>query len=229
MLGTLKKELLTFLVRSEYEALRLSSAKFRYQPSAVKPLIPCSDRANGTRPCSDRLEAILRHVPADGKNMLDIGSNAGYYLFEFAKRGYASHGLETDPDLVHFTALASYVLGIEHVSCELGRLDRPYVQRMKPYDVVLCLSVIHHIIMETSFENAEAILRGLAANTNKALFFEMGQSNELMADWSPKLPKMEPDPEQWISAWLLRCGFRKTEVIGTSTTTVPRLIFIAYP
>lgn len=100
---------------------------------------------------------------------------------------------------------------------------------MPRYDVILCLSVMHHIILAEGMEIAQSILQRLVARTNHALFFEMGQSNEVNADWSKRLPSMEPDPETWISQWLVRSGFRHVKTIGTSPTTVPRFLFVAYP
>jgi SAM-dependent methyltransferase len=172
---------------------------------------------------------IKNHMGAGSKTVLDIGSNSGYYLFQFADLGFLCHGIETDPDLVYFTALQNYVLDSKGVSCECGRIDLTFIQHMPRYDVVLCLSIMHHIIMAEGIDAAEAVLNGLAQKTNHVLFFEMGQSNETKADWSHKLPRMEPNPEVWISQWLKKCGFKKVETIGTSQTTVPRYLFAAYP
>jgi hypothetical protein len=172
---------------------------------------------------------IKNHMPAESKTVLDIGSNSGYYLFRFADLGYLCHGIESDPDLVYFTSLQNYLLDTKGVSCECGKFDLTFVQHMPRYDVVLCLSIMHHIIMAEGIDVAEAALKGLAQKTNHVLFFEMGQSNETKADWSHLLPQMEPDPEAWISQWLRKCGFKKVETIGTSQTTVPRYLFAAYP
>lgn len=161
--------------------------------------------------------------------MLDIGSNAGYYLFELAKLGYVCHGIESDPDLAHYISLMAYLMDCSNVSCEIGKLDLAYIERMPRYDAILCLSVMHHIILAEGFETADAILKQLATKTKDVLFFEMGQSNETSADWSGKLPEMAPDPETWISAWLVRSGFGRIKTIGTSRTTVPRFIIAAYP
>jgi hypothetical protein len=223
-----KKYLLDSFVRCEFSALRFSSSKFRYQPStrdfaAFGAIFPPA------RGCEDRLSIIKGHLPEQSRNVLDIGSNAGYYLFELAKLGYICHGLESDPDLVHYTALASYLQKAKGVSCEWGRLDLSYAEHMPCYDVILCLSVMHHIILAEGMNLAEGIGKVLARKTKYVMFYEMGQSNEIEADWSARLPRMEPDPETWIAQWLKQCGFRRVETIGTSSTTVPRFLFAAYP
>jgi SAM-dependent methyltransferase len=215
-------------MKGQCSALRLSSTKFRYQPLSSE-LTTSGAHGSSTRECKDRLGLIVGHLPPEACNVLDIGSNAGYYLFELAKRGYVCHGIESDPDLVCYTSLMTYLMERGNVSCEAGELDLAYIARMPRYDVILCLSVMHHIILAEGLETANAILEKLATKTNHVLFFEMGQSNEIHADWSGRLPAMEPDPETWISGWLVKSGFRRVRTIGTSRTTAPRFIIAAYP
>ena len=223
-----KRYLLESFVRCEFSVLRLGSSKFRYQ-TLPRDLTVFGPMLAPVRGCEDRISVIKNHLPRQSQNVLDIGSNAGYYLFELAKLGYLCHGLEADPDLVHYTALAAYLQKAKGVSCEWERLDLSYIERMPPYDVILCLSVIHHVMLSEGVGVAERILGGLASKTNHVMIYEMGQSNEIDADWSVRLPRMEPEPETWISQWLKQCGFRKVEMIGASPTTVPRFLFAAYP
>lgn len=181
------------------------------------------------RESTDRLSVIVQHIPAAAKTVLDIGSNTGYFLFSLNEMGFYCHGLEIDPDLVHFTNLAAFIKGSRGLSCECGKLNKIYVDSMPPYDVVICLSVMHHIVMADGLDEATALLCGLAQKTKQVFFFEMGQSNEIMADWAKRLPAMSPTPERWIADWLARCGFKRVKNIGTSRTTVPRFIFACYP
>lgn len=223
-----KKQFLKYFLKWEAALLRLSSSKFRYQPP-LKPALLLGSGLGATRPSEDRWAMIRDHMPAESKTVFDIGSNSGYYLFQFANLGYLSHGIESDPDLVYFTSLQNYLLDAKGVSCECGRFDLRFIEHMPRYDVVLCLSIMHHIIMSEGIDVAEAVLKALVQKINHVMFFEMGQSNETKADWFYRLPRMQPDPEVWISLWLKKCGFKKIETIGTSQTTVPRYLFAAYP
>ncbi len=224
--NSIKKGLLRCIVGSQSFSLRFSSAKFRYQP-AIDGLPWSQVRPSVTRSCDDRLDIIKKHLPPSSRNIFDIGSNTGYYLFELAKLGYLCHGLESDADLVYYTALSTFLLDAKRVSCECGTLDPSFVERMPSFDVIICLSVMHHIILSEGMDFAEQVLKALASKTNHVLFFEMGQSNEIEADWSVRLPAMEPDPQTWISKWLLKSGYHKVQTIGTSQTTVPRFLFAA--
>ena len=228
MWGKSKRQFLKYFLKWQVLLLRLSSSKFRYQPTQWSALL-LGPGLGATRPSEDRWTIIKSYLPAESKTVLDIGSNSGYYLFQFADLGYLCHGIDSDPDLVYFTSLQIYLLDIKGVSCECGNFDLTFVQRMPCYDVVLCLSIMHHIIMAEGISTAEAALKGLAQKTNHVVLFEMGQSNETKADWSHRLPRMEPNPEVWISQWLKKCGFKKVETIGTSQTTVARYLFAAYP
>jgi hypothetical protein len=226
--GNPKKKFLKFLTRCEFIVLRQLSDKFRYQP-APRGLASFSRNIDFARQCEDRLAIIRTHLPANSRNMIDLGSNSGFYLFRLAELGLICHGLERDAELVYFTNLGNYLLNGKGISCECGKLDLAYIQGMPDYDVILCLSLMHHIILEDGMETAEEILRGLARKTRHVLFFEMGQSNEIAADWSADLPAMEPNPEVWIWEWLKRCGFQEVIRIGSSRTTVARYLFCAYP
>ena len=228
MLGKTKRSFLRSIIEAQCSALRLSSAKFRYQPTPSWVAIPGS-RVASVRECHDRLESIVAHLPPKSVNVLDVGSNIGYYLFELAKLGYLCHGIESDPEVVCYASLVAYLADCNGVSCELGKLDLALIERMPAYDVVLFLSVMHHIILAEGMEIAQSILQRMVKKTNHVMFFEMGQSDEVNADWSSKLPSMEPDPETWISQWLVRSGFRHVKTIGTSRTTVSRFLFAAYP
>jgi SAM-dependent methyltransferase len=228
MLGKTKRFLLRSCVRGQCGALRLSSTKFRYQPTS-SGLIIGGSRVASTRECHDRLGLIIKHLPQGNRNVLDIGSNTGYYLFELARLGYLCHGIDSDPELVCYTSLMTYLTNCNGVSCEVGKLDLSFIERMPSYDVILCLSVMHHIILAEGLATADAILQKLATKTKDILFFEMGQSNEISADWSGRLPVMTPDPETWISSWLLKSGFSRVKTIGTSHTTVSRFVIAAFP
>lgn len=112
-------------------------------------------------------EKIFRDVA--GKSVLDVGSYLGYFCQEALKRGARSaHGLEADPEKVRQAyALAEMnglapTFSIDDVeSCEL----------QQPYDVVLCLNVLHHL-----FDPVGTLLR-LARLTRHQLVLEVASIN----------------------------------------------------
>jgi len=124
-----KRKFLELLVHWELLALRFSSSKFRYQP-LPQSLAAFGPRLAPARDCEDRLGIIRNYLPMTRGNILDIGSNTGYYLLEFAKLAYLCQGIEPDPELVHFTSLAVYLTNSRGVSCECGRLDLALIERL---------------------------------------------------------------------------------------------------
>jgi SAM-dependent methyltransferase len=158
------------------------------------------------------------------ETVLDIGSNAGYFLSRLAQMGYCVHGIERDPDLVYFTNAVALVSDCQRMSCECAILDDEFLARKSKFDIVLNFSVMHHVILHEGLETATRVLTNLAKLTRKEMYLEMGHSGE-KSDWASRLPDMGSDPEDWIACWLKASGFSIVEKIGESKTTVPRPLF----
>jgi tRNA (mo5U34)-methyltransferase len=86
-------------------------------------------------------------LPQDlsGMRALDIGCNAGYYVFELAKRGADVVGIDHDPHFLTQARWAAEQLGVsDHV--ELRQMDVYDLARMtETFDVVLFLGVLYHL------------------------------------------------------------------------------------
>jgi hypothetical protein len=69
-------------------------------------------------------------------------------------------------------------------------------------------------------------------NTERALVFEMGQSNETAMYWASLLPDMGSDPQEWIKHFLLSCGFSEASKMGETDayrSSQRRSVFVARP
>jgi hypothetical protein len=220
---TVKNKLLRLLLRSILEALRLSSAKFRYQPKTWTT--NHKSLGNSDRVSEDRLRLIRPLLNSDDRNVVELGSNAGFFSIELGADGYRCHGVERDYDLIVYSTLTAYLRQVSHVSFECADLNLEFLESMQLYDVILNFSLMHHVILHRDLDYATRILTMLREKTKRVMFFEMGQSDEVAADWSGKLPAMAPNPEVWISNWLVESGFGSVTVVGGSEK---RLIFAAY-
>ena len=85
-------------------------------------------------------------IPADltGKNVLDIGCNAGFYSIEMKRRGAARVvGIDSDPAYLAQARFAAEVSGaeIEFRELDVYRID----QLREKFDVVLFMGVIYHL------------------------------------------------------------------------------------
>ncbi len=85
-------------------------------------------------------------LPADltGKNVLDIGCNAGFYAFEMKRRGAVRVvGIDTDPRYLAQAQLAAEVLGHD---IELRQLDVYSVAQLgETFDLVIFMGVLYHL------------------------------------------------------------------------------------
>ncbi len=90
---------------------------------------------------------IARHLPEDlsGWSVLDIGSNAGYYSFELARRGARVTGIDVEP---------LFLRQAEWAACEFGMDDRVEFKEMQVYDLartgerydlILFMGVFYHL------------------------------------------------------------------------------------
>jgi tRNA (mo5U34)-methyltransferase len=92
-------------------------------------------------------EAIAPHVPADldGWTALDIGSNAGFYSFELARRGARVTGLEIDEHYLTQARWAAARFGVEdRVEFRQGTVY-DLARTRERWDLVLFMGVLYHL------------------------------------------------------------------------------------
>jgi tRNA (mo5U34)-methyltransferase len=88
------------------------------------------------------------HLPADlnGKSVLDIGCNAGFYAIEMKRRGADRVlGIDSDDRYLAQARLAAEVLGYEH-GIEFAKLDVYDVGALREkFDLVIFMGVLYHL------------------------------------------------------------------------------------
>lgn len=92
-------------------------------------------------------EKIAPHIPEDleGKRVLDIGCNAGFYSFELAKRGAEVTAIDLDGHYLKQARWAAEVLGLKHRITfkkmqvyDLARLE-------EEFDITWFMGVFYHL------------------------------------------------------------------------------------
>jgi tRNA (mo5U34)-methyltransferase len=85
-------------------------------------------------------------IPRDlnGKTVLDIGCNAGFYSLEMKRRGAARVvGIDSDPG---YLAQARFAAEIRGVSIDFRQLDVYQVEKLhEKFDLVLFMGVLYHL------------------------------------------------------------------------------------
>ena len=193
-----------------------------YQPIYTHPELSQA----ASRRCDDRLEAILRAHDALRSllgrplKVLDLGCAQGFFSFHLAERDATVHGVDfLDKNVAVCVALAA-----EHprlaVSFENNRIE-DVIGHLLPdqYDLVLGLSVFHHVAHEKGAGEVCALLGRLAENSG-VLLVELALRNEPLY-WGESQPQ-EPDSLLDSVAFVHQLGRHETHL-----SIVPRPLYAA--
>lgn len=143
------------------------------------------------RKCVDRMDKMRTFLASvdlpEKASYVDVASCYGWFVSHMSDLGLDAHGIERDP-LVRPLGEACY--GVDPVRIEIGDavdvLSRPNVG----WDVVSCLSLLHHFALGRAQINERAFIQLLDGATRRVLFLDTGESHE---EWlSRRLPGWEP-------------------------------------
>lgn len=200
--------------------LRKISAKFllksypNYQPVFQEGKL----LEGGDRNCFDRWLLIKKEIEDNNiKSVIDLGSAEGFYILQSAKEcGCFAIGVDAD---IRRICIAQDQLSLERIVSAgfvLGVIDNDMLEKIPNFDMVIFMSVMHHMMYKDGLEYCRGFLEKLRKKINKVMIFEMGQSNELKNNWAKLLPDMGDNPHEWIKEFLLSAGFSSVTKIGES-------------
>ena len=193
-----------------------------YQPIYGHPEL--SDKVSRT--CSDRLEHIARIHDALSQQLgrplkvLDLGCAQGFFSLGLASRGATVHGVDyLDENVKVCQALARENPSFK-VDFEVGRVEK-IITRLEPgqYDMVLGLSVFHHIIYEHGVESVKTMFDHMAAHI-AVLVFELALRTEPLY-WA------EAQPENPRALLASMAFVHEIAHHGTHLAAIPRPLFVA--
>lgn len=196
-------------------------------PEIYQPIYGHAEyNAVAARDCAERLRHIVgayEQLAAQlGRplKVLDLGSSQGFFSFQLAARGATVQGV----DFLAANVAICRGLALEHpelaVTFEVGRIEEflPRVQ-VGQYDLVLGLSVFHHLIHEMGTEPVERLLGSLAGKVYAGIF-ELALAQEPLY-WGPAQPA-EP------SLILAQFPFvHELSQIGTHLSEITRPLYYA--
>ncbi len=187
---------------------------------------PFSSKSQGMRSCIDRFEAIKGNI-CNGNLCLDIGCNTGYFSNEISKLGIFTIGLESELKNV---IVAESQHSASNLIFKQFNLDKDSARMLPKADIILFLSVFHHLVKYYSKDNAIFILQKLASKCNKQFFFETGQPDESGTKWSQKMEFIN-NIDLWVHDFFINeCRFKEVKCLGefeTFLTTTKRKLFLA--
>jgi 2-polyprenyl-3-methyl-5-hydroxy-6-metoxy-1,4-benzoquinol methylase len=214
------------LLRAAFQSIR---PKRLYEPVDI-----AGRRYAEKRDAQARWKAIAEAVEHYGaRNVLDVGCAEAWFLRQCAENyGCFAVGIEANPRRVLLGELARLHDGAGKVAVLQAMLSPEDIESLPAFDLVLCLSVVHHVMRQGGVEGARAFLRALATRTRKAMLFEMGTSEEKALQWTGVLPDMPRGQEAFVSELLASAGFLNIRpVVETPGLRgdAARILFVAEP
>jgi len=193
-----------------------------------QPLYGLSSESS-ERSCQDRWSAIEAVLPQERFSFLDIGSQLGYFTFCAAEKGAFAIGVERSP---YFYRVANSIRNLQSITNAAFinmELNSETVQSLPRFDVICCLSVFHHWVLDWGESVALAQLKQLCEKA-QCFVFETGQYNESSQKFAEHLKFMGEDHKNWIRQTLRSFGFSEVRDLGdfpTHLSSVPRTLFYA--
>jgi cyclopropane fatty-acyl-phospholipid synthase-like methyltransferase len=186
--------------------------------------VPAENKRNSSkyfRPAEafDRRFQEIKKASAEvnAQNLLDIGCAEGYMIGRAARElGLFAVGLEMDRQRIRVGNAQSELnndmnYGIIPSSAEPGLLDKVPV-----FDLVVCFSVLHHVIRHHGYESGINFLKSIKSRTRFRFLFDMGSPDETDNDpeWGNVLAFLKGDIVAKNKEMLESAGFVDVTHVG---------------
>lgn len=186
------------------------------------------------RDWKQRWNMIRRELESyQASSVMDIGCAEGWFLRRAAEDlGCFALGVEMDNTRIIPSEVARLHDGVERCAILKAQVSSHDLVKLPHCDVVLCLSVVHHIMYSEGVEAASEFVAALSTRANKAIIFEMGTSEEADAWWGDRMPAMPEGQHQFIRSFLESSGLINIRQLGNTLSIgkdAERILFIAEP
>lgn len=153
----------------------------------------------GARDCGGRYDAIANQLDSRGFSVLDLGAYAGYFSIRLA-HDFDAHVTAVDD----YPTLAERCRGWSNITVINQRLTAGEIDELGRFDVVLALSVLHHM------PDWSDTLDALAANSGR-LFVETADPSETLPKAVAHCPELAAAVEALNGTPIAHtCGYRST-------------------
>jgi len=179
-----------FLTKTFDELQKLLSKTVFYQPLHGYP--PIIDE-EPQRHCLDRADGILSYLNRMGPaRVLDVGCSFGYFSYFLTSRNYIVDSIDSDKnciDICHF--LKAYNQNLNNLpKFSAVNFDLDYIEKIPSdtYEIVLLLSVLHHITSEHGIPYVQDMMRALLEKVPVIITEIALREEEVPFPWKDKLP-----------------------------------------
>lgn len=121
-------------------------SNYQILPNRLSAILKTEELNIKTRYELERLSFILKSIETNGKTILDIGGNTGYFSFELIDNGAKFvHYYEGNKIHADFVKLTSSVLNVENQIRITNKYYSFTDEDIGTYDIVLLLNILHHL------------------------------------------------------------------------------------
>lgn len=229
-IGSITRNVRLFFARTAHLITILGYYKKgrHYEPISISGRL----LAGSKRDWKDRWQSIEKVIKQyNAETMLDVGCAEGFFLKKAAEEyDCFSLGIEMNDERLKLGELTRLYDGSNNYAVMRAKLDPLAIKKLPKMDVVLCLSVVHHIIKSNGINEALNFVKALLEKTNKAFIFEMGTADE--KSFVGRMPNMPMGQEVFVKKFLKDVGFENIRVLNETTSIkkdTTRLMFVAEP
>jgi SAM-dependent methyltransferase len=212
-------------MRAARRLLKLAFAVLRGRTS-YDPVEIGGRRLASRRAWEPRWNAIADEIRRyRAESVLDIGCAEAWFLRRAAEDlGCFAIGVDLSERRVAIGEIARLHDSVERLAVMKATLRPEDIVNLPACDVVLCLSVAHHIMKKDGLPAGERFVRAVATLPRKALIFETGGAER----WGAS----SPSPDAFVEGLLLRAGLTNIRVIARTPNPEGRYmrsLFVAEP
>ena len=159
----------------------------------------------GERDYHGRLRIIEEHVSFSDKTVLDLGCSGGFFTFSAARTARRVIGVDADAHMIEKNRQAALEHGYDNVSFLCRSIDASLFEELPKADIVLFLSVFHHMITDSGtyewspgadVKRATDLLYA-ASGLAETFVFEMGSPDEGFK-WCDDVACLSDDLPAWV-------------------------------
>lgn len=209
------------LTEAGIEAL-VAALPEKYQPIYGMPGLSdgssrsCEDRLGRIQEIASALEAELGRP----LRVLDLGSAQGFFSLNLAARGYSVRGIDFLQQNVDVCRELARLHGLDNARFECGLIEDAIGGLMADqYDLVLGLSVFHHLVHQHGLSLVVALVTALAQKVRVGIY-ELALREEPLY-WAPSQPE---DPAGLLGGYAFE---RVLSVQGTHLSGIARPLYFA--
>ncbi len=187
---------------------------------SYQPVGEIKDGARG-RPesaFSERLKVLESEIrDCSANNLLDIGCCEGFFPRQVSlKHNILSLGIDGAGDRLNIGNALLELNEEEGYGFILKFLTPEDIVKLPSFDIVVCFSVLHHIVKVGGESEGVKFLKACSKITKKRFIFDMGGPEETSHSWAKDMEFLKGDVVAETKKFLEKAGFTDVRHVGDS-------------